>query len=332
MDDYDEISLEAISVIAADIQMHSRRTEIYEDLLLILSLNTLCKYPPSFFRIHPVHRGKPVHVHYFCPESQQLIIKSINVPSAVKIGDADHVILDCDYALENTSSQGLVVKWFFNEDQLVYQWIHGRYPLTEEPAAKYVDLEYKASNDPLTQYRAMKLDKPGIDLTGDYMCVISTFEDERAANASMVIYSTEEKFDFQYQKKSIVGDKDGLEVMCKAEGLYPQPTLDISVNDLPEGQTSKFNATVTLREDGLYDILSRVDLLDEELPEVAELKCTLDIPKANYSISQKTIYYSGKATTVSSATAIPQHKMDIQALDSSYPGNGGGKIESIEDS
>lgn len=265
------------------------------------------------------------------PESQQLIIKSINVPSTVKIGDADHVILDCDYALENTSSAGLVVKWFFNENQLVYQWIHGRYPLTEEPAAKYVDLEYKASNDSLTQYRAMKLDKPGIDLTGDYTCVISTYADERAANASMVIYSTEEKFEFQYQKKSIVGDKDGLEVMCKAEGLYPQPTLDISVNEgklilIPEGQTSRFNATVTLREDGLYDILSRVDLLDPELPEVAELKCTLDIPKANYSISKKSVYYSGKATTVSSATAIPQHKMDIQALDSSYPGNGGGNF------
>lgn len=64
-------------------------------------------------------------------------------------------------------------------------------------------------------------------------------------------------------------------------------------SDIPEEQTSKFNATVTLREDGLYDILSRVDLLDEELPEVAELKCTLDIPKANYSISQKSVYYSG---------------------------------------
>lgn len=46
------------------------------------------------------------------------------------------------------------------------------------------------------------------------------------------------------------------------------------------------------REDGLYDILSRVDLLDEELPEAAELKCTLDIPRANYSVSRKTIYYS----------------------------------------
>ncbi|XP_011862184.1 PREDICTED: uncharacterized protein LOC105558869, partial [Vollenhovia emeryi] len=124
----------------------------------------------------------------FVAESQQLIIRSINIPSSVKVGDVDYVILDCDYVLEDTSSKGLVVKWFFNDNQLVYQWIHGRSPLADEPAAKYVDLTYKASDDPFTEYRAMKLNKPGIDLTGDYMCVISTFEDERAANASMVIY------------------------------------------------------------------------------------------------------------------------------------------------
>ncbi|XP_011159256.1 uncharacterized protein LOC105195521 isoform X3 [Solenopsis invicta] len=226
-------------------------------------------------------------------ESQQLIIRSINIPSAVKVGDVDHVILDCDYALENTSSQGLVVKWFFNDNRVVYQWIHGRNPVADESVAKYIDLTYKASDDPFTKYRAMKLDKPGIDLTGDYLCVISTYEDERTANASMVIYSTEKNFDFEYQKKSI-DNKDGVEATCKAEGLYPQPTLDISVNiyrDVPEKQTSK--PTVTLRKDGLYNILSRVDFLDEELPEAAELKCILDIPRTNYSVTRKTIYYSG---------------------------------------
>ncbi|XP_011159255.1 uncharacterized protein LOC105195521 isoform X2 [Solenopsis invicta] len=256
-------------------------------------------------------------------ESQQLIIRSINIPSAVKVGDVDHVILDCDYALENTSSQGLVVKWFFNDNRVVYQWIHGRNPVADESVAKYIDLTYKASDDPFTKYRAMKLDKPGIDLTGDYLCVISTYEDERTANASMVIYSTEKNFDFEYQKKSI-DNKDGVEATCKAEGLYPQPTLDISVKDVPEKQTSK--PTVTLRKDGLYNILSRVDFLDEELPEAAELKCILDIPRTNYSVTRKTIYYSGTATTTSSVTTIPQHKMDIQALDSSKSGNGGGNF------
>jgi len=121
-------------------------------------------------------------------ESQQLFIKKVNVPPAVKLGDVDHVILDCDYALEKTSSHGLVVKWFFNDEQVVYQWIYGRQPVANELIARYVDLEYKASDDPFTEYRAVKLDKPGIHLTGDYTCVISTYQDERRANASMVIY------------------------------------------------------------------------------------------------------------------------------------------------
>jgi hypothetical protein len=112
----------------------------------------------------------------------------VNVPPAVRLGKVDHVILDCDYALENTSSRGLVVKWFFNDEQVVYQWIHGMHPVANELIARYVDLEYKASDDPFTEYRAIKLDKPGIDLTGDYTCVISTFQDERRANAYMIVY------------------------------------------------------------------------------------------------------------------------------------------------
>lgn len=62
--------------------------------------------------------------------------------------------------------------------------------------------------------------------------------------------------------------------------------------DIPEKQMSK--PTITLREDGLYDILSRVELLDEELQETAaNLECILDIPKANYSVSRKIVYYPG---------------------------------------
>lgn len=127
-------------------------------------------------------------------ESQQLVIKSINVPAKVKIGEVDHVILDCDYELENTSEDGLVVKWFFGNDIMVYQWIHKRMPLATELVKRYVDLTYRASNNSCTEYRAMKLNNPGIELSGDYKCVISTFDDEKTANASMVIYSESNKF------------------------------------------------------------------------------------------------------------------------------------------
>lgn len=42
------------------------------------------------------------------------------------------------------------------------------------------------------------------------------------------VTATEEKFELAYKKK-IIDNKDGVEITCIAEGLYPQPTLDISV-------------------------------------------------------------------------------------------------------
>ncbi|XP_032667602.1 uncharacterized protein LOC116842462 isoform X1 [Odontomachus brunneus] len=274
-------------------------------------------------RSHPWFIASLLLLLGYVQESRQLIIKSVNVPAVVKAGDTDYVILDCDYDLENTSSSGLVVKWYFSSNELFYQWIYGRNPQATELARKYVDLTYKASDDPYTEYRAMKLNKPGVDLTGEYTCVISTFEDERTANASMVVYSTEEKFDLVYKKKAI-DDKDGVEITCKAEGLYPQPTLDISVEGIPEKLARK--PTVTLRDDGLYDILSRVALLDEDLPEATIVKCLLGIPKATYNVSRKTVYYAGTLTTTSTTTTKLHRKMEIQALDKSESDNSGGNF------
>ncbi|XP_076222770.1 uncharacterized protein LOC116433344 isoform X1 [Nomia melanderi] len=259
----------------------------------------------------------------YVQECWQLVIKSVNVPATVKAGDTDYVILDCDYDLENTRHDGLVVKWFFNTNDLVYQWILGMSPMAGELTNNYVDLTYEASNNSYTKHRAMKLNKPGIDLTGDYTCVISTFEDEKSASASMVVYSTEEKFDLVYRKKTI-DDKDGVVITCIAEGLFPEPTLDISIEGLPEKQAAKPN--VTVRKDGLYDILSRTALLDEDLPEAAIVKCLLGIPKANYNVSHKTVYYPGPPTTTSTATTKLLHIMENQALDNSEPGDGGGSF------
>ncbi|XP_017795531.1 PREDICTED: uncharacterized protein LOC108576966 [Habropoda laboriosa] len=257
------------------------------------------------------------------PECWQLVIKSVNVPPTVKADDTDYVILDCDYDLENTESNGLVVKWFFNKEEVAYQWIYGSEPLAGDTMKKYVDLKYKASDDPYTKYRAIKLNKPGIDLTGEYQCVISTFEDEQSASASMVVYSTEDKFDLVYRKK-VIDDKDGVEITCMAEGLFPQPTLDISIEGVSEKQTAQ--PTLTRDKDGLFNILSRTALLDEDLPKAAIVKCLLGIPTANYNVSHKTVYYPGPPTTTSTATTKLLHKMEIQALDNSEAGNGGGNF------
>lgn len=105
----------------------------------------------------------------------------------MKAGE-DFVVLDCDYDLENTSTKGLVVKWYLNELDLVYQWIVDTLPQAVSPALKYIDLRYKASNDKTKMYRAMKLKRPDIDLTGNYTCQISTFEKEVSEKRGMTVY------------------------------------------------------------------------------------------------------------------------------------------------
>lgn len=49
------------------------------------------------------------------------------MPEVAQLGDP--VVLDCDYTLEESLVEGLVVKWFFNEKPLpIYQWIPNKKP------------------------------------------------------------------------------------------------------------------------------------------------------------------------------------------------------------
>lgn len=58
-------------------------------------------------------------------------IKKLQVPKVIQHGAP--VVLDCDFTLEDTDdiddkNVGLVVKWYFNENdhKPVYQWIPGK--------------------------------------------------------------------------------------------------------------------------------------------------------------------------------------------------------------
>lgn len=58
-------------------------------------------------------------------------IKKLSVPDYVLI-DADnktddHVILDCDFELDDKAKSSFVLKWF-KDDVLIYQWISGHKP------------------------------------------------------------------------------------------------------------------------------------------------------------------------------------------------------------
>ncbi|CAG7733551.1 unnamed protein product, partial [Allacma fusca] len=116
-------------------------------------------------------------------------INKLQVPALVKNGTDEFIILDCDYNLSDTEKEGLVVKWFFNGSiNPVYQWIPPKKPQGLGLFASRLDLTYKASEDPYKMYRALRILRPSVELTGDYKCRVSTFSSEAYKSAAMLVY------------------------------------------------------------------------------------------------------------------------------------------------
>ncbi|XP_015110338.1 uncharacterized protein LOC107036707 isoform X2 [Diachasma alloeum] len=231
--------------------------------------------------------------------SQEIVIQELKVPRVVEAGDNTSVILDCVYDLQNTSTNGLVVKWFVNDTTLLYQWIYGIPPVVDEQD-NHIEVGYKATDDPTTMYRAMKINNLNINHTGDYKCNVFTYFDDASRETPMIVYSAEETFDLKYEKNE--GESgEGVEVTCSAEGLYPEPTLEISVNDVVVNRTEELDAVH--RDDGKYNITAILIAEDEDLPSQTVVKCTLSIPKANYT-NWRFITFSSDGTTPTLSTSL----------------------------
>jgi hypothetical protein len=118
------------------------------------------------------------------------------LPLVIKNGTVRNAVLDCDYALNdddyasNEKNPGaLVVKWFFNNDPApVYQWIHSKKPQGLGVLNGKLNLEYRVSNDNATMYRALQIINPTTELSGEYKCTVSTFNEERSQTRKMIIY------------------------------------------------------------------------------------------------------------------------------------------------
>lgn len=97
----------------------------------------------------------------------------------------------------------MVVKWLLN-DEVVYQWIPPQKPQALGILKQRVDLKYKASDDPKTVYRAMKIWNPTTDIAGEYKCVVSTFTDEDFRSRNMIVFGKNIRNTYTYINISLL--------------------------------------------------------------------------------------------------------------------------------
>lgn len=124
------------------------------------------------------------------PGAESVTIKDLKVPDIVKNGTETPVVLDCDYSLEDSKSKdGLVVKWFFNNHPApVYQWIPNQRPQDLGVLKGKLNLSHVASDDETKKHRALEIINPTTELSGEYLCLVSTFSGEASQSKKMVIY------------------------------------------------------------------------------------------------------------------------------------------------
>ncbi|XP_075226912.1 uncharacterized protein LOC142327600 [Lycorma delicatula] len=225
-------------------------------------------------------------------------IKALRVPETVRNG-SEAAVLDCEYTLtpeeaKALSTAGLVLKWFFNNGpEPVYQWIPGQKPQELGLLKGRLDLQYEASNQAGTMYRALRIIRPTTDLSGEYKCTVSTFHTEDFMVKKMIVYAPEKTLEVIQAQAEL----DAVNISCKALGLFPEPRMtlfkiiDIEQRVPMDGVSTK----MTPRGEAGYDITATARLHDEELNTTAVIECLVSLPGTPYTKTKTMTYYPGRA-------------------------------------
>lgn len=208
-------------------------------------------------------------------------INKLQVPEVIKHGAA--VVLDCDFTLEETDDD-LVVKWFFTNQSLVYQWIAASKskPQVLGVLRDRLNLSHHSNADSV--HRTLHILNAGPDMSGDYTCSVSTMQSEDIRTKSMLVFVPEKSLVL----RRLSDDKGYMRVQCTAEGVFPRPVMTLSSQD-----REIVEAEVTSRQRGhLYEISATATLEALKAPEV--FSCELKIPQANYTVRRETVIYPGE--------------------------------------
>ncbi|XP_039287980.1 uncharacterized protein LOC111051075 [Nilaparvata lugens] len=230
----------------------------------------------------------------FVPGALGVQITALRVPASVRNGSAS-VLLDCEYSLrpdETQADSGLVVKWFFNATPApVYQWIRGNRPQELGVLRGRLKLDHKASRHPATMHRALYILNPTTDLSGEYKCVVSTFDDEDFMIKTMTVFVPERRLEVIQRKPSM----DSVNVTCLAEGVSPEPRLSLYI-ERDKGTrvpVPGVKVATTVRST-TFDVAAHALIADDTLETPTVFSCQMKIPNADYVRRKNVVYYPGQ--------------------------------------
>ncbi|XP_058459256.1 uncharacterized protein LOC131435414 isoform X2 [Malaya genurostris] len=131
------------------------------------------------------------------------------------------LIMDCQYEIK-ANECGFVLKWYFNR-KLIYQWIPARNPIGMNQFKGELRTNYSMSDSVNYKYRALVIQHPKLNHSGEYMCSVQTYEsfDRKAARFQIVV--PEKALLLHYENDA---EKENmLLIKCSVFMIYPEPNL-----------------------------------------------------------------------------------------------------------
>ncbi|KAK8723130.1 hypothetical protein OTU49_011856, partial [Cherax quadricarinatus] len=223
-----------------------------------------------------------------------LHIVDLVVPEVIQNGSRSSVVLDCAYRYERYEQDGLVVKWFWNnEPEAVYQWIPGKNPEAIGILKGRVNLDYLASGDHYSKHRALEILHPTTNLTGSFTCRVSSFHEEDFASKKMIVYAPATSMNMSYSKPT----SSSVNISCDAHGIYPEPRLLLFKGASKRTRSLVKEAEVevveTEEEAEGFSVYLEAVLEDRTLRHETIFECVLLIPGTEYQVRRSIIYFPG---------------------------------------
>jgi hypothetical protein len=226
-------------------------------------------------------------------------IRRVTLPTFFDITSNASLLLDCDYVY-NQNDIKLVVRWFYNNSQEpVYQWIPERNirHIADRLKPSFDEAYESNLNDPYSRYRAIRIKNPTPDLSGKYVCDISSFASQDKREVTIFIYASPRTFEFRHSINKESGD---LDVECTATGVYPLPRLTLWQQDSSGGSAqqplTKGVESIVKRNRSLYDVTLKYTVTQKYIVSATvdghstKFECVLEIPEAHISKKRRISY------------------------------------------
>jgi len=206
------------------------------------------------------------------------------VPPVIQNGTLEHVVLDCPYTLGPGEREGVVLKWYLNSRTVpIYQWIPPSHPQGLGSLRHKLNLDHEVTADPYSRHRALYIREPGVEMSGEYTCKVSTLENEVTRSSTMVVYTPPRRLEVSTVRASY----SSVNISCLVDHTFPRPALTLYRRG---ARVAGVRRAAERYEDGAWRVAVSAVMEDAALQLENLFECELFLPQTDFRLSKSTIY------------------------------------------